>query len=473
MTVKHIKPKQPIRIVSEEEKLFRNIFRYSNDAIFIIDPNIDKILDVNPKACAMLGYSYEELLSSPISAIHSQEISKFLGFTDSVMRSGHGRTSELTFLCKTGHTIKSEISASPMVIDDHQCIVAMVSDISERKKTEEKLKIAENRIDFEKTKLEEVLSIEEGLNGIFNLDELIDFIVDKATKILEAEKCSVMFISENAEELCIRGFRGLNKQVIEKNRIRLGDSIAGQIALEGKPVLVSDIETDKRFLRKNRPSYKSKSFISAPLKSEDHLLGVINVTDKVSNGAFCEIDLKILNMIVRQVAVAIENNKLFRELKHLTTIDPLTNIYNYRHFLERLDHECNRLKRYSGSLSLLMIDVDDFKSYNDTYGHLEGDMLLKKISNVLTKTLRNVDIVCRYAGDEFVVILPECKISDAEIVAEKIRKNVEDLSLKRKVTLSIGVGRYAPNMSCRDLILQADQALLKGKREGKNRVLIS
>jgi len=388
------------------------------------------------------------------------------------MRSGNGRTSELTFLCKTGETLPSEISASPMVIDDQKCIVAMVRDISERKKVEEKLKKAESRIEFEKSKLEEVLSMEEGLNSIRNLDELIDYIVDKATKILEAEKCSFMFISENTEELCIKGFQGLDKHIIEKNIIRLGDSIAGQIAREGKPVLVSDIETDKRFLRKSRPSYKGRSFISVPLKSEDHLLGVINVTDKVSNDAFCDIDLKILNMIVRQVATAIENNKLFRELKHLTNIDPLTNIYNYRHFLERLDHECNRLKRYSGSLSLMMIDVDDFKSYNDTYGHLEGDMLLKKISNILTKTLRNVDIVCRYAGDEFVVILPECKISDAEIVAEKIRKNVEGLSLKRKVTLSIGVGRYAPNMSCRDLILQADQALLKGKREGKNRVLV-
>ncbi|MCH7783734.1 PAS domain S-box protein [candidate division KSB1 bacterium] len=181
--MKHIKPKQPIRIVSEEEKLFRNIFRYSNDAIFVIDPNIDKILDVNPKACDMLGYSYEELLSSPISAIHSQEISKFLGFTDSVMRSGHGRTSELTFLCKTGDTLQSEISASPMIIDDQKCIVAIVSDISERKKAEEKLKRAENRIEFEKTKLEEVLSIEESLNGILNLDELITYIVDKATNI--------------------------------------------------------------------------------------------------------------------------------------------------------------------------------------------------------------------------------------------------------------------------------------------------
>jgi len=121
-------------------------------------------------------------------------------------------------------------------------------------------------------------------------------------------------------------------------------------------------------------------------------------------------------------------------------------------------------------MCLLMIDVDDFKSYNDTYGHLEGDLLLKEVSKALSKTLRKVDIVCRYAGDEFVAILPETKVFEAEIVAEKIRKEVEDLSLKREVTLSIGIGEYSLNMSRRDLIFQADQALLKVKKEGKNKV---
>jgi len=160
-----------------------------------------------------------------------------------------------------------------------------------------------------------------------------------------------------------------------------------------------------------------------------------------------------------------QRKKKEEELKHLAIIDPLTNIYNYRHFLKSLNHEINRLKRYSGSLCLLMIDVDDFKSYNDTYGHLEGDMLLRQVSKALSKTLRKVDIVCRYAGDEFVVILPESQAFEAEIVAEKIRKKVEALSLKRKVTLSIGIGEYINNMNLHELIRNADTALYRAKKK--------
>jgi len=274
---------------------FQQIFTFCNDAIFVIDPKEDKILDVNPRACRMLGYSYEELLSLPISSIHPHEISRFLAFSESVQIVGHGWTNELSCLCKTGQVLPTEISASVVNINGRRCILTMVRDISQRKKKEE-------------------------------------------------------------------------------------------------------------------------------------------------------------------------------ELKLLTIIDPLTNIYNYRHFKKSLDHEINRLKRYSGSLCLLMIDVDDFKSYNDTYGHLEGDMLLRQVSKALGKTLRKVDIVCRYAGDEFVVILPEAHAFEAEIIAEKIRKRVEELFLKRKVTLSIGIGEYSLNMSRRDLILQADRALQKVKKEGKNKV---
>ena len=281
-------------LYNDKEK-FQQIFTFSNDAIFLIDPKEDKILDVNPKACDMLGYSYEELLSLPISSIHPHEVSRFLAFTESVMIIGQGWTNELSCLCRTGQVLPAEISASVIHLNGRRCIISIVRDITQRKKEEEKL-------------------------------------------------------------------------------------------------------------------------------------------------------------------------------KHLIIMDPLTNIYNYRHFIESLNHEFNRLKRYPGSMCLLMIDVDDFKSYNDTYGHLEGDLLLKKISKALSKTLRKVDIVCRYAGDEFVAILPETKIFEAEIVAEKIRMEVEDLSLKRKVTLSIGIGEYSLNMSSRDLILQADRALLKVKKEGKNKV---
>ena len=117
-----------------------------------------------------------------------------------------------------------------------------------------------------------------------------------------------------------------------------------------------------------------------------------------------------------------------------------------------------------------MIDVDEFKAYNDDFGHIEGDKLLKKLSKALMANLRDVDIPCRYAGDEFVVILPKTKLSDAKVVATKIKTKIEEMRLKRKITVSIGAAKLSKNMNRKDLLLKADKLLYKAKKEGKNTV---
>lgn len=329
-----------------------------------------------------------------------------------------------------------------------------------------------NKLALEKIKLEEVLKIEEGLNGIINLDQLVDFIVNQTRKVLEAGRCSLILVDDHTRALCIRGHSGFEQPFIENNRLKAGNSIAEIVAATGDPILVTDIEEDERFARKNKDSYKSKSFLIAPVKLGYALMGVISVADKNSmdGNVFSGLDLKILNMISRQAAVAIENAKLYGELKHLTVTDPMTNIYNYRHFAISFENELKRLKRYPGSLCLMMIDADDFKSYNDTFGHLEGDNLLKGIAGVLKESLRESDISCRYGGDEFVVILPETTVLQARIVAKKINEKIARLPLKRKQTVSIGIAQCAEAMGRHDLILKADTALYTAKKEGKGRV---
>ena len=199
---------------------------------------------------------------------------------------------------------------------------------------------------------------------------------------------------------------------------------------------------------------------------------MLRIKIRMGGSVFSKLDLKILSMIARQVAVAMENALLYKNLKLLSVTDPLTHIYNFRHFSNTLDHEILRLKRHpERPLCLLMIDVDDFKSYNDTFGHLDGDTLLKKIAGIFNENVREIDIVCRYAGDEFVIILPETDISKATIVAERIKKGIESIDLKRRVTISIGLARCANHNTCRyDLIQTADIALLNAKKEGKNLV---
>jgi len=375
----------------------------------------------------------------------------------------------------TNFTFASVATAAAYILarKQNELLNYAVEEIEKRKAAELVQQNLKDQMAIEKAKLEQVLGIEEHLNTIFDIDRLVDFVVQQTTNVLEARKCSVMFVDPSTKELCIKGFQGLENKNVTGQRLKLGDPIAGLVAAGGNPVLVRDIETDRRFHRKNRASYQSKSFVSAPIKLGGQLLGVINVADKTSQedgGQFSEVDLKILCMIVRQVAVAMENAKLYRELKNLTMTDPLTHIHNYRYFAKTLDHEISRAKRFPRSMCLLMMDLDSFKSYNDTFGHQAGDALLKEVGRAIDRVTRAIDTACRYAGDEFVVILPETDINSAKIVAGKIQEAIESIHLERPVTISIGIAQYAQNMNRHDLIQKADMALLAAKKEGKDRI---
>lgn len=162
--------------------------------------------------------------------------------------------------------------------------------------------------------------------------------------------------------------------------------------------------------------------------------------------------------------------------KALSITDDLTGLYNSRHFYNQLQVEMHRSIRYDHPLSLLLLDVDDFKHYNDTYGHLEGDKLLALLGKILLGSLRAVDSAFRYGGEEFTVILPETEVKNAVTVAERIRERFEAeiLSLKPdekvRCTVSIGVSQYQPEEDCEVFVRRADNALYMAKEQGKNRI---
>jgi diguanylate cyclase (GGDEF)-like protein len=189
-------------------------------------------------------------------------------------------------------------------------------------------------------------------------------------------------------------------------------------------------------------------------------------------------DRLVLQAVASELVVAVENSQLYKLTKHLSITDELTGIYNYRYLQQRLDDEIERARRYGRSLSLLMLDVDDFKLYNDTYGHLAGDVALTEIGEVLRDSVRDIDVACRYGGEEFAIVLPETDAEGAFVVAEKVREAIgthafADNEGRRTVTLtmSIGLASYPQSASDReDLLRQADDALYHAKRHGRDRV---
>ena len=440
----------------------------------IVDSN-GKVENVNKVFLSNLNYSKSEIIGQPvINFIIGEQSMAVLAQIEKDFRGEETHELEVGLYAKDGSVRTVLFSSSQLLFQEEKPLSILMAgvDITARKKAEEVLQQLHEDSRREGQKLEQVLSIDQRISSILELDHLVDFIIEKATEILGAQRCSLMLLDMESQELLIKGAKGLDENVIKETRVKLGESISGLVARDFKPLVVMNIETDSLVARKSNPSYKGKSFLSLPIKLHDKIVGVVNVTDKDPNGEgiFTQTDSKILAMIVQQAAIAIENANHCKELEYLSTTDSLTGLYNHRYFMRTLEHEVERSKRYGKPKCLLMFDIDDFKSYNDTYGHLGGNQVLKEISRAIKESLRTVDIICRYAGDEFVIILPETTILQAEIIAEKIKKVISNLKLKRVITLSMGIAAYHKNIDGRDLILKADQALYQAKKEGKNEI---
>lgn len=430
---------------------------------------------VNPAFEKNTGYSQKELIGQTPRILRSgrQDEKYYHQLWRSILQ-GKVFRSSVANQKKDGSIYYADQTISP-VKDEQGVITHFISvwkDITEQIHYEKDLLTLNRRLKVERDKLDEILTFDENIARLRRLEDLVDFVVEKAAQILEAEQVTLMLLDSNAHELCIKGSKGLDERDIESVRVGMGEPVAGMVAHQGLPILVENIHSDQRIAGGHKEIYLTRSFVAAPIITNHQILGVVTVAKKISEDdvIFKDIDLKILCALVRQAAVAIDNAYLYKELKYLTITDPMTNIYNFRHFAKSLDYEIKRFNRYGGDLSLMMLDIDDFKSYNDEFGHVEGDVLLRNIGELLKQNMRETDVVCRYAGDEFAVILPQTPPSNARIAAEKVLDGIESRDFRKPVRVSIGVAKYVKGMTRYDLVLRADRALYDAKHAGKGRV---
>lgn len=326
-------------------------------------------------------------------------------------------------------------------------------------------------------------NISQAVNFIDDLKRLLQVIIQKALITLDAERGSLMLYDYSINALQVRIVSGLQDKKLEEAinngsvqcaKIGIGEGIAGTVFLERKPIITNLGSADPRFIMKEVLS-NTKSLLCVPLIAKGEVIGVINITNKKHDKLFNQKDLEFITSLANQAAIAIDNAKLYE----LATKDGMTKLYIYRHFYTLLENEIRRCSRYKRNMSLIMMDIDNFKNINDTYGHLTGDLILKHLASTLQDTVRKIDIPARYGGEEFVVILPETDKKDACIIAERIRKNVSQIEVKiddtrtLSPTVSIGVAQYTTDgQEAKDLINAADTALYHSKHNGKNMVSI-
>lgn len=308
-----------------------------------------------------------------------------------------------------------------------------------------------------------------------------DAILSHTKELLRADRVSLWVFDENSSEISLKAATGFATTGAEDTPKRIGEGISGRVLESGTALVVGNLETAGLTAAPAERRYKTNSFISYPITLNGRKIGVLNVADKTGGGQFDEVDLSLLEIIGPQIAVAVERaewQQRATQFQLMSITDPLTSLLNRRYLEERLTDELNRSQRYNYSMSCLMIDIDDFKNYNDRNGHQAGDVALKITAHALKAALRGADVACRYGGEEFCILLPQTSLSEAGVIAERIRQTVAEREYPYgksqplgTVSVSIGISAFAKHIDTAEKVISAaDRALYNAKSQGKNRI---
>jgi len=335
----------------------------------------------------------------------------------------------------------------------------------------------------ENQRSQQLLTMISSLAQLENSQHFYQGLVEMAAELLGASKGSLMLLDERQEKLAIVASLGMNRQLARNMKLAKGQGIAGRVVLTGSPMLVHDIEQDRRISVVRRPRFATRSFLCLPFYSEKKIIGVLNLSDKHSGRAFTVNDLKAIEPLLEHAGSLVRRAGTLERaslLEELSSCDGLTGLHNRRFLDQRLEEELNRSSRQKLEFSVLLLDIDHFKDYNDQCGHLAGDKALKKLSHLLRRSAREMDSVTRYGGEEFCVLLPETSREPARMVAERIRHGIErepfyqeELLPGGRLTVSIGIACYPTDGDNAEALLDAaDRALYQAKDNGRNRVQI-
>ncbi len=344
--------------------------------------------------------------------------------------------------------------------------------INENKRLKDEFLITKKQLEF----FEEVSRT---LTSALELDDVMTTIMEKTKDMTRAEAWSIMLLDEDTGELVFKRIRGEKAKKIQRFRLKLGEGIAGWVAKEGVPVVIPDVSKDPRFYEKidRAIHFKTKSMMCVPIKSKGRVLGVLEVVNKATGEPFTQADLDLLLRLVDHAAIAVERASLYQKMAEMAITDDLTKLFNLRYLNRTIDTEIERSNRYGSSVSVIFMDLDYFKNVNDQYGHLVGSKLLVEVAQLLLRNLRTIDIVARYGGDEFVVVLPQTNPRAAFMIAERIRRSMlRNVFLKNegyslRLTASFGIASYPESAKTREeLIRFSDEAMYKVKNTTRDGV---
>ncbi|MFH1825280.1 MAG: sensor domain-containing diguanylate cyclase [Candidatus Firestonebacteria bacterium] len=323
------------------------------------------------------------------------------------------------------------------------------------------------------------------LRSSTKLDDVLKIVLKNLTEELHYDRVLIYSLERDKRKKEILkpiASLGVDFNMLNDHIFKLDKSldIIPRVAIEQKSYIIRDAPNDHRCSQEFVSLLGFKEYVVLSLVIKNVSIGVLLADNVINKRPIEESDLVPLTFFANQVAIAIENAKLYERIEYLAIVDGLTNVYNHRYFYEKLKDEIDRISRYGkqGILSMIMLDVDHFKNYNDINGHLAGDSVLIEIGQILKNMTRKVDLVARYGGEEFMVILPETSKEGAIVLAERIRQVIEKYPFESrenqhsgKVTVSLGVASYGRDGTSPDVLVEAaDKGLYLAKASGRNKV---
>ncbi len=465
-------------------ELYGLFFEYSNDAQYVLDRKTGKYVLVNHAFERLMGYTKEELLSGEVShldLVHEAYRDRVKLLDNPGKRVQYDRF-ELEVIQHSGRRRFVEVTVNNVKLGDRKLRVGSVRDIGRRKRLQKQL---ERQIDLQRKRNIEVAK---SSLRIYQLTEKIRNTPKFATELLAAG---------DEEELLKRATRmltdksGLNyKDVVF--HMKEGDYLVPRswtVDVGDKRVSIRDSGRLAKILRGNVEKVRTKPGEEIiPLHGRRKLIGVLQVFFEederllfASSGTVKAEQRDILTTLADILALSITNLRLFKQVERHSIIDQVTGVHNRRYFDRKLLEEIEREQRYGRELSLIYMDMDNLKQINDEFGHDQGDLVLKEIARLAHESSRRIDVVCRWGGDEFILILPETSLEEAKAKAEKLRSLIASYPFPRidggesgepvSACVSIGVASLDhEDTDPKRLFKKADKAMYKAKQNGKNRV---
>jgi len=334
-----------------------------------------------------------------------------------------------------------------------------------------------DKLNKEVQELIDLLEVAKLVVSTLDIKKVLEAILKSAMRLTDTSAGSIALYNKDTGEMEMKAHSGFSKDFVGDARwkVRKG-GLTDRILRSRKPTVITDT-TNKEFFS-NPIAIKEgiKSMVCVPLVLEDELIGIFYVDD-FSPRKFSDRELRLLYILSSFASMSINHARQHDTTVRLSITDGLTGLFNHRHFQEVLEKELSRAERYSETLSLAMLDIDNFKNINDKHGHQFGDKVLKKISDIMTKSCRSSDTVARYGGEEFALILPKVTPRQAVMLSERLKEQITSGSKslmrgKLPLTVSIGIASFPQDARKRHgLIEKADKALYIAKAAGKDRVV--